>query len=112
MMVLGRCSRQRVWWSASYLYGCAANYLRGADICANSLEIPMAMADGAVLQMVEESILTPTVIEEAIDLALGPSLIARQGRCIGGTGRTSTSSGPPPSPDSISRTASLFRQRT
>src|SRR5688500_8648318 len=43
------------------------NYLRGADICANNLEIPMAMADGAVLQMIEESILTPAVIEEAID---------------------------------------------
>lgn len=51
----------------SFFYGCAANHQRGEAICANGLEIPMAMADGAVLEMVEQSILTPAVIEEAID---------------------------------------------
>ena len=61
-----KASRQR-----SFFYGCAANYQRGEDVCRNGLEIPMSMADRAVLEMIEESILTPAVIEEAIEHLFG-----------------------------------------
>ncbi|MGH9239791.1 MAG: zinc ribbon domain-containing protein [Vicinamibacterales bacterium] len=57
-----KANRQR-----AFFYGCAANHQRGEAICANGLEIPMAIADSAVLEIVEQSILTPAVIEEAID---------------------------------------------
>lgn len=51
-------------------YGCAAFHRRGRSICANSLTVPMAQADDAVLSTLEESLLHPRVIDEAVKRAV------------------------------------------
>ena len=51
-------------------YGCAAYHRRGKSICANSLTVPMAATDDAVLSVVEDAILRPEVVEAVIERAV------------------------------------------
>ena len=48
-----------------HFYTCSANWRRGS--CDNRLEIPAEMAEAAVLESVESELLTPAVIENAIE---------------------------------------------
>ena len=48
-----------------HFYTCSANWRRGS--CDNQLEIPAEMAEAAVLESVESELLTPAVIECAIE---------------------------------------------
>jgi site-specific DNA recombinase len=47
-------------------YGCAAHHRKGSAVCQNSLEIPMAAADEAVLSTVEAVMLDPSVVNEIV----------------------------------------------
>jgi site-specific DNA recombinase len=47
-------------------YGCAAHHRKGATVCRNNFEIPMADADNAVLSTIESRMLDPQVIERII----------------------------------------------
>ncbi len=73
MAVCGECgsglmARPRRYGSRrGYFYTCGANWRRGDTVCANDLEIPMDMADAAVLDAVEKELLTPEVVEAAIE---------------------------------------------
>ena len=60
MLIRGRRYGSR----RGYFYACGAAWHRGS--CANDLEIPMEMADAAVLETIEQELLTPPVIEAAI----------------------------------------------
>jgi site-specific DNA recombinase len=51
-------------------YGCTNHHLRGSAICANSLEVPMALADRAVLDVIVRDVLTPDRVQRSIDRAL------------------------------------------
>ena len=51
-------------------YGCAAYHRRGKSICANSLTVPMAVTDDAVLSVVEDAILRSEVVEAAVERAV------------------------------------------
>ena len=51
-------------------YGCSAYHRRGKSVCANSLTVPMAATDDAVLSVVEDAILRPEVVEAAIEKAV------------------------------------------
>src|SRR5690606_22641580 len=47
-----------------YFYTCGSFWQRGS--CTNDLEVPKAMADRAVLDLLEQELLTPAVITAAI----------------------------------------------
>jgi len=49
-----------------YVYGCASHRRKGACVCGNGLLVPMDVADEALLQVVEERLLDPAVIERAL----------------------------------------------
>jgi site-specific DNA recombinase len=51
-----------------HLYGCAGYHDRG--ICGNGADIPMNDADGAVIETLLEDLITPDVVDDAIDGAL------------------------------------------
>jgi len=51
-------------------YACSTVHYRGRTVCANSLEIPVDAADGAILDMLSADVLRPEVIERAIDRAM------------------------------------------
>ena len=53
----------------AFVYGCAAHRRRGAAICGNDLVVPMEIADEAVLKTVEDALLRPEVVQEAITRA-------------------------------------------
>jgi hypothetical protein len=60
----------------AYFYGCTSFHLRGQTVCSNGLELPMELADRAVLDAFERDILRPDVVEAAIARAaarLNPS---------------------------------------
>ncbi len=60
-----------------FSYACAAHRRRGARVCANDLRVPMRVADDAVLAMVENYILQPSILAEAVERAV--SVIAGEG---------------------------------
>lgn len=47
-------------------YGCTSYHLRGRKVCANNLEIPIDVANLAVLRMLQRDLLHPTVIGTAL----------------------------------------------
>jgi site-specific DNA recombinase len=51
-------------------YGCAGHRKKGATVCTNDLDIPMADADAAVLATIEEVMLDPTVLEAIVTRTL------------------------------------------
>jgi len=53
-----------------YQYGCAAHRRKGASICANSLRMPLAVAEDAVLRSVATYLLEPSIVHDAIERAL------------------------------------------
>jgi site-specific DNA recombinase len=54
----------------SFRYVCATHHYRGRAICANGLELRQPLADDAVLELLEADILRPSVVEQAIAMAL------------------------------------------
>ena len=78
MAICGNCGAGMLIRSRSHgrrrqlFYGCAANYLRGDQVCSNDLEIRMEMADKAILDVVEQELLSPDVVSLALE-----KLIAR-----------------------------------
>ena len=52
-------------------YGCSGYHDRGQTVCRNGADIPMEDADGIVLEAVLDDVMTPDVLEEAVDEALG-----------------------------------------
>jgi hypothetical protein len=64
-----RCEGERL-----ALYACTSHYNRGASVCANHLQIPMAAIDRAVLSKIGD-ILTPRLVEyvvAGVREAMGP----------------------------------------
>ena len=53
----------------AFVYGCAAHRRRGHHICENDLVVPMEVADGAVLDAVEATVLHLEVIDRVIEKA-------------------------------------------
>jgi site-specific DNA recombinase len=51
-------------------YGCTGYHDRGKTVCANRCDVPMADADAIVLEAVLDDVLTPDVLEDAVDAAL------------------------------------------
>jgi hypothetical protein len=51
-------------------YGCACYHDRGKAVCANGADVPMADADGIVLEALLDDLLTPAVVQDAVDEAL------------------------------------------
>jgi hypothetical protein len=54
----------------AYFYGCTSFHLRGSSVCSNGLELPMEVADRAVLDAFERDILRPDVVEAAVTRAM------------------------------------------
>jgi hypothetical protein len=61
----------------SFRYVCAAHHYRGQAICANGLEMCLEVADDAVLDLIEGDLLRPSVINQAVRLALDALLADR-----------------------------------
>jgi site-specific DNA recombinase len=53
----------------AFFYGCTSFHLRGSSVCSNGLELPMELADRAVLDAFARDILRPEVIEAALERA-------------------------------------------
>ena len=53
----------------AFVYGCAAHRRRGRRICPNDLVVPMEVADEAVLDAIEGTLLRPEVIDRTIEKA-------------------------------------------
>lgn len=51
-------------------YGCAGYHKRGRTVCTNNLTIPMDDFDFTVLAAVEDQILDPSIVDEALDRAV------------------------------------------
>ena len=56
--------------SRSKSYGCSAYHHKGKAICPNGAVIPMEDADGIVVESLLDEVLTPDVLDEAIEQAL------------------------------------------
>jgi site-specific DNA recombinase len=54
----------------TFWYACSAFHHRGRAICANSLEVRIERADDAILSDVEQFVLDPRVVRQAIEYAL------------------------------------------
>ena len=54
----------------AFFYECASFHRRGPQVCANSLNVPLATADDAILGEVENYVLHPKVVTRALALAL------------------------------------------
>ena len=63
-------TKKRASGARAFFYGCMSFHLRGRTVCTNSLEIPMELADQAVLAAIEREILKPDVVEAVLDRAL------------------------------------------
>ena len=66
----------------AYYYGCRTHWRASRAICRNALQIPMDVADAAVLEAVEDELLDDDVIAEIIDgviaeLSASPDAIAK-----------------------------------
>jgi site-specific DNA recombinase len=66
LFVRKRTSRGGAW---TY-YGCMYNHQRGPAACANTLTVPMDRANGAFLDTLRESVLTPRVVQRVVGRAL------------------------------------------
>ncbi len=51
-------------------YGCSGYHDRGRTICANGVDIPMEDANGIVLGVLLDEVLTPDVLDESVEHAL------------------------------------------
>ena len=51
-------------------YGCSAYHDKGKAICPNGADVPMAEADGMVLEVMLDDVLTPDVLGAAVEAAL------------------------------------------
>ena len=60
------------------LYGCLTHWKRGASICANGLLGRSDTLDAEVLATLQDDIMRPSVIEEAIRMAMAELAPARQ----------------------------------
>ena len=65
MEVVSRKSGSR----RAFAYCCYRSRRQGRSVCSNRLPMPMAAADDAVLDAVEETLLKPAVVERALALA-------------------------------------------
>jgi site-specific DNA recombinase len=54
----------------SVYYGCSANRRKGKSVCPNTLKIPAKILENAVLRQVQDVLLDPSVIYEALDEAV------------------------------------------
>ena len=45
-----------------HFYGCAAYHERGRTVCANRADVPMADADGIVIEALLDDVLDPTML--------------------------------------------------
>ncbi len=54
----------------SWFYGCSSYHLRGKTICTNNVMLPRMATDRAVLSTIEQDLLQPEVVEQAITLAV------------------------------------------
>lgn len=68
-------------------YGCTSFWRRGPKVCTNKLVGRMDVIDEEVLATLQDDICRPTVIEEAIRLALEELTPARQPDCCGPASR-------------------------
>lgn len=53
----------------AFYYVCTGYHLRGRHVCSNHYELPMEDTNSAVLTAVGEQVLTPDILQEAIDRA-------------------------------------------
>ena len=60
----------QTWSARKPAYRCWYNHSRGRAVCSNSLVVDMDLADEAVLHAITRDVLDPTVVSEALDLAL------------------------------------------
>lgn len=51
----------------TFLYVCSTFHYRGPSICANTVKVPVDVADCAALEMLEQDILDPVIVDMAID---------------------------------------------
>jgi DNA invertase Pin-like site-specific DNA recombinase len=63
-------TKKRAGGARAFFYGCTSFHLRGRTVCTNSLEIPMELADQAVLGVIEREILQPDIVESVVERAL------------------------------------------
>jgi len=54
----------------AFFYGCTAHHHRGSSICRNDVELPMVETDEDLLTSLEDQLLHPTVVREAIREAI------------------------------------------
>ncbi len=54
----------------AFFYECASFHRRGPQVCANSLNVPLALADDTILDELETYVLHPDVVTRALALAL------------------------------------------
>lgn len=52
--------------SRHQVYRCRVNHSRGASVCANTWAVPVAVAETAVLNLIESVVLNPRVVQAAI----------------------------------------------
>ena len=69
----------------AFFYVCTAYHTRGRHVCANNQELPMPDANAAVLSAMGEQVLSPAVVEAAVDTA--PRTHGRGGRASPDRGR-------------------------
>lgn len=56
--------------SRARFYGCSGYHERGQTVCANRADVSMADADATVLEALPRDVLTPQLLDEAVDEAL------------------------------------------
>ena len=64
-------------------YACTAYHKRGRAVCQNNLEIPMELADRAVVAGIRDTVLRPAIVDAALEQALSDARRAgadRRGR--------------------------------
>jgi len=65
------CARSRSHGqSRRYFYGCTVFERKGPSVCSNALALPLATADEALLEALEEELLDPLVIKRTIEKAM------------------------------------------
>lgn len=51
-------------------YRCLANHQKGGSVCANTWHVPVAVADTAIITVVQSAVLNPYAVEEAVKAVL------------------------------------------
>jgi recombinase/recombinase-like zinc beta ribbon protein len=66
----------------AFAYACTSHHTRGRSVCANRVQMPMALVDEAVLAKLRDEVLTPDLVEdvlvrvrELVDVDRSPSLL-------------------------------------